>query len=150
MARRFGRIAPIALCASLFCGISSSRALVFLPPRPFVPPGYACRWVPPVYRAVSDRIWVEQRVDMVPGWYEISPGHMERLYRQVITPAHWETTIHQVLIADGHWDLVAIAPPPPIFVPQPLPAAVGVEGYDSRAGESLNQFSGLGEWPAEK
>jgi len=150
MKLRLGFVAGV-LGLALF-GAATAQAIVSLPPRPFTPPGYACRWVPPLYRTLSDRVWVDARVDMVPQWFETSPGHMERLYRQVITPGHWESTARQVLIADGHWELVAITPPPPpvVVVPAPWPprgGTVGVEGYDSRPGENPNPFSGLSEWP---
>jgi hypothetical protein len=45
---------------------------------PDPPPGYTYRWVPPEYRTVYDRVWVEESVQRVLEWVQISPDRWER------------------------------------------------------------------------
>lgn len=154
-----------AIFAGLFAGMGSVRALEILPARPIAPPGYVCQWVPPVYRTVADSVWTPESVSMVPEWVEVSPGVIEQAWRQVVTPGHWTRTTRQVLVAEGHWELVAVAPPfvvpPPVVVAPPVvitpgpvwttsPGTVGVDGYGSGGGEDLSKFSGLSDWPKDK
>ncbi len=137
---------------------------IIMPPRPTPAPplGWQYVWVAPVYRTVTERNWVPERVQWVAEWREISPGRYEQVWRQIVTPGYWQTTTRQVLVSAGHWELVAINPPPPPFLPPPIvvpppvypppiivrgPGTVGVEGYRSSGGEDLSKFSPLTEWP---
>lgn len=122
-------------------------------PRPMPPSGWTYVWVAPVYRTVTDSVWIPQRTQLVSDWMEISPGRYEQIWRQVIIPGHYETTTRQVLIADAHWEMVRIDPPPvyinpPIIVRNPgTPPTVGVEGYATGPVEDISKFSPLSEWP---
>jgi hypothetical protein len=137
-----------------------AKALVALPPipapRPVPPPGWSYVWVPPVYKTVTNRTWVPEVVRWVQEWREISPGRFEQIWRQIVTPGHWEMTPRRVLVSDGHWELVRVEPPPVIVEPPvvirppvivPGPRTVGVQGYNSGPGEDLSKFSPLTEWP---
>jgi hypothetical protein len=130
------------------------RPPVWVPPRPEPPPGYYYRWVPPVYRTVYDRVWVEETTQRICQWMEIAPGRWERVWTTTTIPAHWETTARRLLVSDGYWQLVQIAPPPqPIPLPYPVyrnPPTVGVDGYAQHGGEDLRKFSPLSEWPDRK
>jgi len=157
------KLTRLLTCALLVLGAGMfappAPALVALPPtprpRPLPPPGWTYLWIAPVYRTVTDRNWVPETVQMVPQWIEISPGRLEQVWRQIITPGHWEITTRQVLIAEGHWELVRVDPPPPpyppVFPPPPVivrnPGTVGVDGYGSGPVEDLSKFSPLTEWP---
>ncbi len=123
-------------------------------PRPAPPPGWVYRYIAPVYRTVTDQIWVAESRQLVPAWIETSPGRMEQVWREVVTPGHWMTSSHQELVAAGHYDLVQVDPPV-VIMPQPRvvfvnPGTAGVEGYASAPTEDLSKFSGLAEWPDKK
>ena len=120
-------------------------------PRPVPPPGFVYEWVAPIYRTITDRVWIADRVELVADWMETSPGRWEQVWRQVVIPGHWQTATRKVLISPGYWRLARIEPPP-IIVPLPRPAVigpatVGVDGYRSGPGEDLSKFSPLTEWP---
>ncbi|HVT82360.1 MAG TPA: hypothetical protein VHM90_17080 [Phycisphaerae bacterium] len=118
-------------------------------PLPVAPPGWVYRYVGPVYRTVADQVWIAETRRLVPVWVETSPGRMEQVYREVITPGHWETRTRQELVSAGHYELVQISPP--IYIPPRVvvvnPGTAGVEGYASGQGEDMSKFSGLSEWP---
>jgi hypothetical protein len=136
---------------------------IIAPPRPSpVPPvGWEYVWVAPVYRTVTEQNWVPEKVQWVAEWREISPGRYQQVWRQIVTPGYWQTTTRRVLVSAGHWELVAINPPPPPFIEPPIvlppvypppiivrnPGTVGVEGYARGGGEDLSKFSPLMEWP---
>ncbi len=119
-------------------------------PMPAPPPGWVYRYVGPVYRTVSEQVWVAEARRLVATWVEIAPGRMEQVYREVITPGHWETRTRQELVSAGHYELVQITSPP-IYIPPRIvvvnPGTAGVEGYATGSGEDLSKFSGLSEWP---
>jgi hypothetical protein len=108
-----------------------------------------------VYRSVTERHWVPEIVRWVQEWCEVAPGRFEQVWRQIVTPGHWETTTRRVLVSPGHWELVRANPPmppgrPPVVIVPPTapnPGTVGVEGYSSGPGEDLRNFSPLTEWP---
>jgi hypothetical protein len=150
--------ALVALGAGLF--VAPAHALIALPPipapRPVPPPGWSYVWIAPVYQTVTDRHWVPEAARWVQEWREISPGRFEQVWRQIITPGHWETTTRRILVSPGHWELVRMGPPPIIVEPpvvisppaiMPGPRTVGVEGYSSGPGEDLSKFSPLTQWP---
>ena len=156
---KFARLqiwALLALGTGMFAPPIPARAA--FPPipqmRPAPAPGWTYIWVAPVYRTVTERNWIPGSTQMVPEWMEISPGRWEQVWRQIVTPGHWEMATRQVLISDGHWELVRIDPPPPRFppvLPPPVfvrnPGTAGVEGYGSGPVEDLSKFSPLTEWP---
>ena len=64
-------------------------------------------------------------------WGEISPGHFETRWREVVIGGHYETRERRVLVSAGHWE--RIGPPPPVIwdppvVIQPSPRTVGGGG----------------------
>jgi len=145
--------------AAMLLGSMAAQAIVGPIPRPPgpTPVGYAYRWVPPVYRTVTDRSWVGERIERVMQWTEISPGRWANVLCDVLVPGHWEATTRQVQVSGGYWQLVAVDPmPPPVIVPLPRPVdmrgggTVGVDGYGSGGGEDLSKFSGLSAWPDKK
>jgi hypothetical protein len=157
-----------ASAASGIVPIGGGGVAIIRPPTPAPPPGWVYRWVAPMYQTITEQVWVPERVEWVKQWMEITPGHLEQVLRQVVTPGHYETRTRRVLVSDGHYELVRIEPPPiiveppivirpPIIVDPPIvirppivapnPRTVGVEGYKSGAGEDLSKFSPLKEWP---
>jgi hypothetical protein len=155
-------LASLALAAasSAFAPNAAAQAVEIVPapggggriiaPRPLPPPGWVYRWVAPLYRTVTEQVWIPESRRMVAVWVEIVPGRLEQVWREVVTPGHWETRTRQELVSAGHYELVRIDPPiiidpPRIFVTGPR--TVGVEGYASGPGEDLSKFSGLSEWP---
>ena len=131
-----------------------------LPPQPMPPLGWEYVWVAPVYQTVTDRNWVPEKVQWVAEWREISPGRYEQVWRQIVTSGYWQSTTRRVLVSAGHWELVAINPPPPVFIQPPIflppvyppiivrgPGTVGVQGYSSGPVEDLSKFSSLRGWP---
>jgi hypothetical protein len=151
-----------ALFAGCFLCNGAAQAIVPVqgggrPPGP-APVGWAYRWVPPTYRNIVDRVWIAERRDLVQDWVQVSPSRWEQVWREVVIPGHWDTTVRQVLVTPGRWELVRIdAPPPrPIPLPPPVvilptnPPTVGVEGYKNEPGEDLSKFSPLREWPDKK
>ncbi|HEY4329775.1 MAG TPA: hypothetical protein VGN88_08565 [Phycisphaerae bacterium] len=127
-------------------------------PSPMAPPGWVYRWVAPVYQNVMDQVWIADRTQMVQEWVEITPGHLQQVWQQVLIPGHWQATTRRVLIADGHYELVQINPfpqPPVVIVPAPPvivrnAGTVGVEGYNSNSTEDMSKFSPLNDWPDKK
>jgi len=139
-------------------GGGSGRGPTIVRPTPAPPPGWVYRWIGPVYQTIPDRIWIADRIEMVREWVEISPGRLEQVWRQIVTPGHYETTTRRVLVSDGHYELVRVDPPvyisPPIIVSPPVvvwnPGTVGVDGYKTVSTEDLSKFSPLTEWPDKK
>ncbi len=150
-----GIFAPAVLAQEAGGG---GRGMVPLPipsPRPMPPPGWTCIWVAPVYQNITERSWVPEAVQMVSEWREIAPGRYEQVWRQIVIPGHWVTTMRRVLVSDGHWELVRLDPPPmppmppvrpPVIVVR-NPGTVGVSGYGSGPVEDLSKFTPLAEWP---
>ncbi len=141
--------------AALAVAPGGGRGVTIIRPTPAPPAGWVYRWVGPVYQTISDRVWVPEKVEMVPQWMEIG-GRLEQVWRQVVTPGRWELHTRQVLVSEGHYELVRIEPPPviispPIVINPPVvvrnPGTVGVEGYKSGPTEDLSKFSPLKEWP---
>ena len=149
-------VAGVALlgtgAASAMVPIGGRGVTIIRPaPTPMPPPGWEYRWVAPVYQTITEQAWVPERVEWVQQWMEITPGHLEQVLRQVVTPGHYETRSRRVLLSDGHYELVRVERPPiiispPIIVNPPIvvyppvvvnPRTVGVEGYRSGAGEDL-------------
>ena len=143
-------------------GGMSGRGMIAPPrPTPMPPGGYQYVWVAPVYQNVTDQSWVAERVEWVAEWREFSPGRYEQVWRQIVTPGYWVTSTRRVLVSAGHWELIAISPPPPIFIDPPIvvrppvnppiivrsPGTVGVDGYGGGSVEDLSKFSSLREWP---
>jgi hypothetical protein len=119
------------------------------------PAGYVYRWVPPVYRTVTERVWIPERIERVEQWVEVSPGCWERVWRTIVIPGRYEHVTRRVLVSAGYWQLVRVDRPWPRPVPLPRPVitnppTVGVEGYSRSGGEDLSKFSGLSEWPERK
>ena len=115
--------ALVVLGAGMFAPSAAARAAAFAPlPSPAPAPGWTYIWIAPAYRTVTERRWIPGSTQMVCEWMEISPGRWEQVWRQIVTPGHWEMTTRQVLISDGHWELVRVEPPPPFppFVPPPV------------------------------
>ena len=109
--------------------------------------------MPPVYRTVYDRIWVEERTERVLDWVEIAPGRWAQRWAIVTIPEHYETTTRRVLVSAGYWQLIRIEPPPrPIPLPRPVVSfgTVGVDGYSRQVGDDLSKFSPLYDWPDKK
>jgi len=124
------------------------------PVCPEPPVGYTYRWVPAVYRTITERVRVEERAQQVEDWVQVGPGRWERVWRTVTIPAHYESVTRRELVSEGYWQLVRVMPyPRPMPYPGPVvsdPPTVGVEGYSQRGGEDLSKFSGLSEWPERK
>ena len=126
-------------------------------PRPMPPVGWTYVWVAPAYRTVTTQTWIPGTTQLVEDWMETSPGRFEKIWRQVTTPGHYETTTRQVVVSDGHWELVRVDPPPvyinpPIYVNPPVVVVrsggtVGVDGYASGPVEDLSKFTPLSDWP---
>lgn len=144
---------------------------------PIRPPGDYV-WVAPVYRIEYEKVWVPTRVERIPErvwvpgtsgwrtviyydeygnrierreWCEITPGHWETRYREVVVEGHYETRERRVLVSPGYWQYVGPGPTPPAIVEPPVwrnPPTVGVEGYSKTGSEAdKGKFSPLYEWP---
>ncbi len=165
--KSFAAIATALLIGTAISAAAPKAAADAFLPRPISPPGFAYQWVPPVYQTVRQQIWIGEKIQTLPEWIEISPGYLQQVWHDVITPGHWEITSRQIQIADGHWQLIEISPPPvfitpPIVVipppftppviihPQPTFSSgttVTVEGYAPGDSASPTPFSGLTAWP---
>ena len=149
--------ALVALASTLASPSANALVSLPLPPvnRPSPPPGWAYQWVAPVYRTIVDRVWVPGRTQLVPDWIQIG-DHWEQVWREITTPGHYESTTRQILVSDGHWQLVRVEPPRPVPFPRPViivpanPSTVSVNGYSSGPTEDLHAFSPLYEWPDRK
>jgi hypothetical protein len=158
-------------------GISSqAQADRMIMPTPR-PPGEWV-WVEPVYRIEYERVWVPDRVERVADrywvsgtygwrtvicydefgrrverreWGEITPGHWETTYREIVVAGHYETRQRRILVSPGYWK--RIGPPiimpvePPVIIRPTNPPTVGVDGFKSEWEADKAKFSPLYEWP---
>lgn len=166
-------LAAIAASPLLMCAPADARVII----RPPQPDGQWV-WVEPVYTVTYEKVWIPERIERIPHryyvsptygwrtiitydcygnrvetreWGQISPGHWETSYREVVVAGHYEMRERRILVSSGYWKYIGPRPlpvdPPIVIQPAPSPRTVGVEGYAKEWEQDKGKFSPLHEWP---